>query len=650
MRRQRTRRWVLAVVCVAVGAELAACSPRPSIGVVPPEPPPAVRRGDDAFRYQDYDRAIDAYGSYLEKVRTGPYTAVAEYKSALAAYRLKRYDQTLFILDDLDTRYPDGKWMQVDALRGDAERALGRNMLAIRAWADAWELAGPEDQQKLARRFQSVARTMDGAQLAEARSLVENDEIRDLLYPEGTGIPVIGEPLHEPEDDEGSVAAPRRAVAVPSPKPSGAEPPVAEDAGEWAPPDLADLPTVPPVAPEAVPPPKPSAARREPAAPAAPPPVDVAPPAPRMAEPDALPTPAPVPVAAARLPEPPMTLPANPPDTTIRGADARIGVLLPVTGRHGAAGAAAWQAIQLAFVDAPARLLLVDTGGGVEAAALDKLWSDPDVVAVIGPFEHQGTANAGTPVDGLPAIELPETPGAGPVRLSLGTREVDLLGPLLRYATVAVQLRRIAVLYPETAAGRSARDAVERAVDNMGGTILGTIGYPAGTDAVAAAGERLLDWREKQNLQAVFLADDAAQARGLATFLRREMPDVTLLGAAQWDALADGGAATDGILFAESFFPGSTRPPARDFVVAYEAAYSGQPGGLAAEAYDVATVARRALALGVDSRPSMRERVREVGAINGASGLVEVTDEGFSRPGVVLQVYDGKLAEVGRSG
>ncbi|MCK6557180.1 ABC transporter substrate-binding protein [Candidatus Binatia bacterium] len=653
MNRLPLRVGIAVAVCMVAGTGLTACSPQPSISGVPPEPPPAVRRGDEAFRYQDYDRAIDAYGSYLEKVRTGPYTAVAEYKSALAAYRLKRYDQTLYILDDLDSRYPEGKWMQVDALRGDAERALGRNMLAIRAWADAWELAGPEDRERLARRFQGVARAMDVQQLAEARTFVDNEDVRDLLYPQGPAIPVIAEPLHEPDDEAAAVASGRRGQTPPK----RVDVPEDDDAAAWAPPpDLAELPTSKPAAVAPVPSLASSPAARVKVPVPTSPVVAIVTPAPTATAqvpptPDLLP---PTPLAAPSVPVPvePVevaSLPSSPPDTAIDRADARVGVLLPVNGPHAAAGKAAWQAIRLAFGDAASRLVLVDTGAGNVRVDIDKLWGNPDVVAVIGPFEAAGNPEAGAPVDGLPALVLPGAPDTGPAQLSLGASRVDLLGPLLRYATAVVQIRRFAILYPDTPIGRTARDAIANAVDNLGRTVVGTVGYPAGGDAVAVAGGRLIDWREKDNLDAVFLADDVAPARALATFLRREMPDVTLLGAAQWDALADGGVATDGILFAESFYPGSTRPATRDFVVAYDAAYGGQPGGLAAQAYDVATVARRALALGVDSRSAMRERVREVGAVNGATGLVEVGEEGLSRPGFVLQVYDGKLAEVGRS-
>jgi len=50
---------------------MAACSARVP---PPPEPPSAVRRGDQAFRYRDYDGAIKAYRSYSDLVMRDEYT------------------------------------------------------------------------------------------------------------------------------------------------------------------------------------------------------------------------------------------------------------------------------------------------------------------------------------------------------------------------------------------------------------------------------------------------------------------------------------------------------------------------------------------------------------------------------------------------
>jgi len=57
---------------IGLAAVLSACSAHVS---APPEPPTSVRRGDDLFRYEEYDPAIKAYRSYLDEVEQGDYTA-----------------------------------------------------------------------------------------------------------------------------------------------------------------------------------------------------------------------------------------------------------------------------------------------------------------------------------------------------------------------------------------------------------------------------------------------------------------------------------------------------------------------------------------------------------------------------------------------
>src|SRR5262249_33569754 len=104
----RSARWLVALALV-----LAACGPKV---VAPPEAPMSVRRGDQAFRYEEYEAAIESYRTYLDTVERGDYTARVFYKAALAQYRLGRYRDTLLTLDELSQRYPKGHWVQVDAL------------------------------------------------------------------------------------------------------------------------------------------------------------------------------------------------------------------------------------------------------------------------------------------------------------------------------------------------------------------------------------------------------------------------------------------------------------------------------------------------------------------------------------------------------
>lgn len=150
----------------------------------PPEPPVAVRLGDEAFAAQDYEGAIDDYNRYLAEVDRGDYVPHARYKAALAAYRLDDPAGTLTILDDLDSQYPSGSWVQVAALRGDALRKLSRPAEAVVAWDAGWRNANAIERPKLRSRVRSLARTMDHDALTLARSQVRSSDVAAILNAE----------------------------------------------------------------------------------------------------------------------------------------------------------------------------------------------------------------------------------------------------------------------------------------------------------------------------------------------------------------------------------------------------------------------------------------------------------------------------------
>ena len=107
---------------IVVTLAFPACSARVS---TPPEFSAAVRRGDEAFQYKEYEKAVAAYRTYLDQTDHGLYTARTFYKSALAQYRLGHYREVLTTLDELSERYPKEHWVQVEVLRGDTARAMG---------------------------------------------------------------------------------------------------------------------------------------------------------------------------------------------------------------------------------------------------------------------------------------------------------------------------------------------------------------------------------------------------------------------------------------------------------------------------------------------------------------------------------------------
>ncbi len=595
----RSSAGVLRSVALAIGVAtvIGACSTH----TIPPEPPMSVRRGDEAFRYRSYESAIGDYRAYLDETEYGPYTARVFYKCALAAYRLGRYHFTLELLDELKKRYPNRDWVQVDALRGDTEHALGNNMQALQAWDAGWKIANDGDRQKLRERIVVVARNLNSMELARARHLVTTAGVVRLLdqemakppAPHAAALDEDKNELNEPAVETAEAAAREGAAAKTAPMPGNADS-------------------------------KPS--RRDAEKP---------------------------PVLARNLDlvdEEPAVPPDN--DETIRGVT-KVGCLLPLTGSARDFGERALRGIRLALGNPSLPLLVKDTGDDTARAvgALDDLSRDPNVLAVIGPL-RSNQAEAVAPEaerSGVPLFLLSQRDGLnGRFLIPVGMTRSQLVGSLLDYAVTKARLHRFGVLYPDDAYGKEFLAAFRAEAGRRGGEVIGAVAYPPKAAKVGAEVSTLWKWRDGQNVQAIFLPDGVSPAARLAAFLQHEMPDVTLLGPYGWEGLADGtdGTALNGVLFADGFYSGSARPATREFVQRFQEAYGQTPGLVEAQAYDAALLAKRALDAGARSRTDVVQQLRSVGPLNGATGELQVTPTGVARSSFVLEVYDGKLEEV----
>jgi ABC-type branched-subunit amino acid transport system substrate-binding protein len=655
----RGAQWV---VCLA--AVVSACSPRLT---PPPEPPKSVRRGDQAFRYEEYEGAIDAYRSYVEQVDKDAYTPRVFYKMALAQYRLGRYADAVATLDALAERYPNTHWVQVEALRGDCERALGRPLAAVRSWDRAWTGASDSDRPKLRQRVVSAARDLSDADLKRADEAVDSKEVKKLLDRQLAmrQVPFIGDVTEEPggAPSDGRTAAAQRgqsldlteeserpadietvgSSAAPPPEPQEDIPTVIEGAGgtqiqtghiaEERPAETAGLQTPPTEAGDL------QASAPE----SAEEPIDEG----FTEEPATEPAPAAIPVERRAVEE-------RAHEETIRGP-VKIGCLLPLSGSAREFGQRSLRGLKLIFGEDNDRLIVKDTASN-EATALQmfqELSQNPNVLVVIGPLRSE-EAKAVAPIAEqaeVPLLLLSQQDGlSGRFVLQAGMTRSSQVDTLLDYAMDRVRLRRFGVLYPSDTYGEEFLSAFKAEVVRRGGTVVGVDAYAPGAPAVVAAD--IKRWRKHENLQAVFVPDDAAAGAEVARFLQQQMPDVTLLGVHGWQRLLQQSDTTalNGVLFADGFYVGSTRPATRDFVDRFRRTYRELPGVLEAQAYDAASLAARALEGGARSRLSLLNGMLDLGRVVGATGELAITPQGVQHKLFLLQVYDGKLQEIRHAG
>jgi ABC-type branched-subunit amino acid transport system substrate-binding protein len=327
--------------------------------------------------------------------------------------------------------------------------------------------------------------------------------------------------------------------------------------------------------------------------------------------------------------------------------------LLPLTGATRQFGERSLRGLRLVFGKDNDRLIVRDTGGDAAAATrmFDELARDPNVLAVIGPPQSGVAQELAPKAEGaqVPLLLLShgEEPG-GRFVLQAGVTRAREVGALLDYAMRQVRLHRFGILYPNNRYGKELRDTFRTEVTRRGGAVVGAEAYaPGGAMSVASDVRTVKQWRDGQNVQAVFVPDDAAAAAGFAKSIQDALPDVTLLGTHGWEDLADHDNSLSGVLFADSFYSDSFRPGTRAFVEAFRRAYGQTPGVAEAQAYDAGLLVRRAIDAGASSRSDLWRRLHELGPVDGATGEIDVTPDGMRRTLFLLQICDGKLQEIG---
>jgi ABC-type branched-subunit amino acid transport system substrate-binding protein len=567
-----------------------------------------VRRGDEAFHYQDYGSAIASYRLYLDQVDQGPYAPRTFYKSALAHYRLGQYDKALTTLDELSRRYPRRHWVQVEALRGDIQRAMGHPAMALQAWDGAWKIAGDADRPALRQRIVVTARLLSDVELASAERGVTTKDVRKLLdqqialrEPLPINEPVPAEGEKQASAEEGSIAR-AGLEAVPAGRAEEKPAPTAEKKGE----ETAPLP--------------PSVT------------TEVEPAAAETTEP-------------AAAPEPTEPAPVQ--------GNGKVACLFPLSGPARHFGERSLRGLRLVFGKDNDQLIVRDTGGDAAAAGrmFDELAGDPNVLAIIGPLQSD-VAQALAPKAKAARVPLlllshGEEP-SGQFILQVGVTRAREVAALLDYGMQKVRLRRFGVLYPEDHYGQEWLDTFRTEVTRRGGTVVGTDAYaPGGAINVDSAVRAVRQWRGGQHVQAVFVPDRGPAVAEFAKSIQDTMPDVTLLGTHGWEDLADHDNSLNGVLFSDSFYSDSFRPSTRAFVDAYQQAYGQMPGAVEAQAYDAGMLVRRALDAGASSRTDLWRRLHALGPVDGATGEIDLTPDGVRRTLFLLQVCDGKLQEVG---
>ena len=362
---------------------------------------------------------------------------------------------------------------------------------------------------------------------------------------------------------------------------------------------------------------------------------------------------------------------------------ARVGLLLPLSGRYASEGETLLHAAQLALFDTADENFLLqprDTGGtapGAERAALALLEEGVDLI--LGPLFAEGVNAVATHARAhgitVVAFSTDRTAAREGVFL-LGHTPRTQIRRVFAHAA-AKGHRRIALLAPETRYGATVVDEA-RAAAALNGLLLARVGNYAAdaSDAAdvvrnlaeydrraqalederrtlarqgdAAARRRLkrletLDTLGELPFDALLLADGGARLRQVAPLLPYydiDPTEVRVLGTGLWEDAATLGEPA----LAGGWFAGPDPAARRTFETRYQRVFGAPPGAIATLAYDATALAAALARAGASFGP---QAIGNRGGFVGADGLFRFDDEGIAERGLaVFEVASGGMTRV----
>ena len=352
-------------------------------------------------------------------------------------------------------------------------------------------------------------------------------------------------------------------------------------------------------------------------------------------------------VATGRLPE---TTPGVVPPSA-----AKIGVLLPLSGKYASYGKRSLAGIKLAMEQSGIELVVRDTAGESQLAraAIDELAATPEVRAVIGPLRSREAQSVSPRAERarMPLLSLAQNKGlSGRYVLQTAMTHEMQAAHLADFAINAAGLRTFGVLFPRDAYGMALSDAFQDEVRRRGGRVVGAVAYEPASQEFSIEVLTLQRWVDGDGLHAVFIPDFASTAGLLSRSLRASRPGIVLLGSNGWHdpgELGEVADAVDGAVFVDGFFVGSQRTATQRFLNAYRSAHDDVPGVLEAQAYDAAMVLRQAIESGGSgSRDELIEAVRAMGRFDGAAGTLSFGEGDVERELFLLKLDGRRIREL----
>jgi len=374
-----------------------------------------------------------------------------------------------------------------------------------------------------------------------------------------------------------------------------------------------------------------------------------------------------------------------------------VGCLLPLTGRFGIYGEEVLNGIQLGTGmfgetgDGPdLELVIRDTKGKPEPAlaGLEDLVHNEKVMAIIGPLSSRTAVAVAERAQGLgvPIITLTQREGITETgdmvfrNFLTPSKEVKrLLDPEI----FEMGIKRFAILYPDNSYGRFFMNLFWDRLEEMGGTVAAVESYDPDTTDFAdqikkmtgryyprpyPLVRKLIEMRTPEEeesklypeepepiieFDAIFIPDNFQRVAMIAPQLvYHDVLDVLLMGTSLWQSpelIETAGDYVQGAIFPSGFFESSGESCVSAFSEDYLMDFDAMPGILVATGYDTITLLKHMMAVKhVRTREELKEALLECRDFPGLTGNVVFDPEGEVEKEPFLLTISGRRMVVYR--
>jgi ABC-type branched-subunit amino acid transport system substrate-binding protein len=374
-----------------------------------------------------------------------------------------------------------------------------------------------------------------------------------------------------------------------------------------------------------------------------------------------------------------------------------VGCLLPLTGQFGIYGEEVLNGIQLGTgmfgetEDGPdLELVIKDTKGKPELAlaGLEDLVHNEKVVAIIGPLSSRTAVTVAERAQslGVPIITLTQRDRiteTGDMVFRNFLTPAKEVNRLLNPEIIEMGIKRFAILYPDNSYGRFFMNLFWGRLEEIGGAVTAVESYDPDTtdfgDQIKKMTglyyprpyplvRKLIEMRppeeEESSLypeepepiiefDAIFIPDNFQRVAMITPQLvYHDVVDVQLMGTSLWQSpelVETAGDYVQGAIFPSGFFERTGESCVSDFAAEYFAAFDAMPGILAATGYDTIGLLKHMMAVnGVRTRGELKDALLECRDFPGLTGNVVFDPEGEVEKEPFLLTISGRRMVVYR--